>query len=197
MADCKKCGEPESAHRYNQCPGNGASLNPLPGQQAPARRSTDPLSALRQTDFYGLTGPMAMSIELHIAGKCRRRSDGAMGKLGGLLSQDQHGTIRTNISVPLDPDFGGLKGNVINRVDVTPRNSMWVHAPIGLSLHPKQADLDWDALGLHGIATKLLRGVVLCAHDGTEWECLADNIDARLIYADVCKIERAADDPLT
>jgi len=161
------------------------TTEPTEGQAVIAPRSEQPLTSLRQTQFYGVAGPSAGRVEISLTGRCRRVTDGAVGALRGTLEMDAHGILRNWIKVPINPDAGSLTGNVLNSTDVHPLGSMWIHAPKNTQLTPTTADREWEAKGLLGQLTALLRGLVMYSSDGTAWEVLVESTEVSLQITEV------------
>ena len=165
------------------------TTEPSKDQIVRAARSEHPLTGVHTTQFYGLAGPCADRIEITLTGRCRRVSDGALAKLSGTLEIDAHGTLRNWIRVPINPDAGGIVGNVINSTDVHPLGSMWIHAPINTQLTPTGADREWEAKGIMGQLSALLRGMVMYTSDATAWEVLVESANATVCIHEVVGID--------
>lgn len=85
-------------------------MTPLDGQYNLAKRTEHPLKPAHP---YG-------ALRFEIKGKCqlRRQMDGALAIGYFALEFDITGTIRSHISIPIDPDYGDCIGNVINSLQV-------------------------------------------------------------------------------
>jgi hypothetical protein len=182
------CGFPVSQHHYGVCPNDPAnSPNPTvrPDQVRRTQRSDRSLCGLKTTDYYGLTGKKSNAISIILTGKSRRSSDGALGWMKATLEIDHHGTIRTWIMVPMNPDADGMVGNVFNQQYVHPLGSGWIGAcgPVSFT----SSDRDWEQLGLLGMVDALLSGRVMADDRGNKWELLAEDWESKLSICEFCQ----------
>ena len=162
----------------------GQKLPPVPtaaptaSQTQTARRSD---RSLRPMKGY------ADSIEIHVKGDLRRIRDGALAALQGHISIDRFGTARNWIGAPINPDAGGITGNVINNAWLSPEGSAWIGATGTIARN--QADRDWDALGALGQITELMHGRIMYAHDGTAWEVVVTGCETHMMLVNSCRSE--------